>query len=743
MLTKAHQLDVVAKEFDYCFKTVKLETGNLRGEFYKLSDGTPNVMLVLYNFRNVNNLNLEKHFKFPDQLQKVLRSLPEIKRKIQEKLLTEDAIEQAEQLVKTWNMVKNLWIKRYLQGNRRILRDWIQLQNDHSNQIQKDSALNESIPERNHEAQNEEPDERYKNDSEALSKEAASGSNKEIWNSKYEDDGYNGISRKNLGKRPAVNDSDHSDTSNKKQRLDVQPVAESSATADVLAKAMALTLHSEAIEQQKADMLFSRKSEESDRASSATAILDGSIYTQDVSLHAGTESKGSKKAAMNNESDAFKVGKIPPLQKPEPLPKALEIKAIAEEHGCVFDITWGERHKPRGEFYRMTGGKPIAMLVFYNFIRFRKSDGRLTLEKFYKFPASREKLLPSIPAVEKRVQSGELPPDTLDKAKDLFDTWTKIMKIWRKKHSPWGLDIVATIKQIRQNSKPHNNALALVQKDVISDIARVLEPTGVTIKLDRETAPTRSTTENTATGANKDSETTNEAVFAKALQIKSIAIENGYVFDIAWGEGYNPKAEFYRLDGHPAKPKTKGPDKGKVNRRRKFTQGNKRPDALLVFQNLLTLQKSYKFLSRWGKHGRLLLSDTEFQSRIQRNAVPSYILRKAKDLDEAWKLIMEIWKTRQSPDGLDMNVDMEPSNGNESPAQSIFGQIQNKVMMETPNSEEAFNVCILPKVISPFPPTPEFEVGAQEEEQSLNGTELYGLSTMANTETNTVYDLAE
>ena len=51
--------------------------------------------------------------------------------------------------------------------------------------------------------------------------------------------------------------------------------------------------------------------------------------------------------------------------------------------------------------------------------------------------------------------------------------------------------------------------------------------------------------------------------FTRALQIKAIAIENSYVFDIGWGEGYNPRAEFYRLDGHPPKPKTRGEDKGR------------------------------------------------------------------------------------------------------------------------------------------------------------------------------------
>ena len=546
MLTKAHQLDVVAKEFDYCFKTVKLESGNLRGEFYKSSNGTPNVMLVLYNFRNVNNLNLEKHFKFPDQLQKVLRSLPEIKRNIQAKLLKKDAIEQAENLVKIWNMVKNLWIKRYLKGNRRILRDWIKLQNDHgNNRMQKDCAPNESIAERNYEVLNEESDEHYGNYNEARSKEAASGNNWVLINGKYDNDGYYKISSRNLAKRTTITDSDNAEIFDKKQRLEEQP--ENNLTTDVFEKLKKSTPHSEANKKQKAVVHYSGNGGESDRMSTATASLEGSIYTQDVSRYAEKDSEGSKKAALNNESGKIvNIWKMPSVPKPEPL--------------------------------------------------------------------------------------------------------------------------------------------------------------------------------------------------HKALQIKAIAIENGYVFDIAWGEGYNPRAEFYRLDGHPAKPKTKGEEKGKETRRRRFTQGNNRPDAMLVFENLLTLEKSYKFLLRRGKHRMLHASDAEFQSRVQSNAVPCYILRKAKNLDEAWDLIMEIWRKRQSSDGLVISEAREQSNRNDLPEQMNYGQIRNKVTMDTSSNDEAFKVCILPKVISPFPPTPEAKVDALEEEESLNITPLYSLSTMANTETNTVYD---
>ena len=52
-----------------------------------------------------------------------------------------------------------------------------------------------------------------------------------------------------------------------------------------------------------------------------------------------------------------------------------------------------------------------------------------------------------------------------------------------------------------------------------------------------------------------------------------------------------------------------------------------------------------------GKHKTPLLSQSEFQNRAQSNALPLHILEKAKALDEAWDLVMNIWRKRHSPSG--------------------------------------------------------------------------------------------
>ena len=424
MLTKAHQLDDVAKEHGYTFKTIKVITGNLRGEFYKQSEETPNVILVLYNSKNLNNLNLEKHFKFPTQLQKVLRSYPEIKRKIGERALKEDAIEQAEHLVKEWNRVKKSWINRYFYGNRRVLRDLIQLQNNQSqeNMQELDNKVN-------------------KKESDKINEEKAKGSKPS-----------NHI---NLLKRPAA-DNNHSvklqghPVSDMKQRLEVQPVAENNATNDVHDKPEEESAHQSENMEQEVHAHNNKHDRESVGALTTAANSDGSHNIQNEHLPSEAENYGGlKKTGFTSVLGKIVIRKKCPSSKPEVLPKASQIQSVAKELGFVFDITWGENGKPRGEFYRKTG-KPDAMLVFYNFIRY----GLLTLQKFYKFPSNHQKLLQSYPEVQRRVTSHALPQDALEKGKDLDVAWNQIWKTWKKTYSPWGYDIITTAKQIIENRSP-------------------------------------------------------------------------------------------------------------------------------------------------------------------------------------------------------------------------------------------------------------------------------------------------
>ena len=416
MLTKAHQLDVVAKEFDYCFKTVKLVTGNLRGEFYKFSDGTPNVMLVLYNFKNINNLNLEKHFKFPTQLQKVLRSYPEIKKKIRERALKEDAIEQAEHLVKEWNRVKKVWINRYFYGNRHVLRDLIQLQNNQSQ---------ENLQELDNEVNNKESDE--------INEEKAKESKPN--------------SHTNLLKRPAADNNHPVKLPDKKQMLEVQPLTGNGATNDLHDKLGEESAHQSENMEQEVRVDNNKHDRESVGALTTAANSDGIHNIQNE--HLPREAKSYEKTGPTSTLGKIVIRKKCPLSKPEVLPKARQIQSIAKELGFVFDITWGENGKQRGEFYREKG-KLDAMLVFYNFIR----HGLLTLQKFYKFPSNHQKLLPSYPEVQRRVTSHALPQDVLEKGKDLDAAWNQIWKTWKKTYSPWGYDIITTAKQIIEDRSP-------------------------------------------------------------------------------------------------------------------------------------------------------------------------------------------------------------------------------------------------------------------------------------------------
>ena len=105
--TDAKQLINIAKEFKYRLRIIKGESGNLRGEFHKIADQEPNSMLVLYNFKNGKKMKLKKQFKFPTQLQKVLRSYEEIKRMIIKNVLTQETLIEAMDLLKSWNTVRS------------------------------------------------------------------------------------------------------------------------------------------------------------------------------------------------------------------------------------------------------------------------------------------------------------------------------------------------------------------------------------------------------------------------------------------------------------------------------------------------------------------------------------------------------------------------------------------------------------------------------------------------------------
>ena len=262
----------------------------------------------------------------------------------------------------------------------------------------------------------------------------------------------------------------------------------------------------------------------------------------------------------------------------------------------------------------------------------------------------------------------------------------------------------------------------------------------------KNTTPTRITTENTVTVQNnEDFGLPKKTALAMGCQIRLIALEYGFVFNTTWKDSYSPEAEFYRLDGHPPKPKTRGEDKGKENKRRKFTQGNNEPDAMLVFQNLQTLQKSYRFLLRSGKHKTLLLSHSKFQNRVQSNALPLHILEKAKALDEAWELVMNIWRKRHSPGGPEITEAICQSKEYQALDHSISSQPQNEEMQDVPRNAETVEVCTslrnikeimtevsMSELISPLPPTPEVDVSRSEEDSG----QWYSLLQNSDTETN-------
>ena len=731
MLTKAHQLDVVAKKFNYCFKTIKLETGNLRGEFYKFSDGTPNVMLVLYNFKNVNNLNLEKHFKFPTQLQKVLRSFPEIKKHIQKKFLTKDAIQHAKQLVKDWNKVKNMWIQKYLKGNRRTLRDWSQLQNElKKSQSQRVGTPDGNSPIGENKVHNEEPD-----DLDRIPKDEGISKEKSLENECKRLE--NGSNNKNAFKRKTV-DSVEADSPKKKERQEESEGRNTNADApEELVKEK--TQQSEAIRKQlnvdcRKQQDLEKLQESSFHASEPKDENIGqnrSHSAEDIQVTNAKSGEKSEKTEIRIKSRiTFMIPRKPPTSKPEVLPKALQIKAIAEELGYTFDITWGENFKQRGEFYKETTGKPGEMLIFYNFIRhvarhkYRGLHGKVTLQRFFKFPKTRQKLLTSYPEIHKRVQSQELAPDTLDKAKALDEAWKEVMKIWRKKHQPFGLEIIGRIGQI----KPWKMTLQVIQdpEQAVATESADVDVNDILEKVKEDTLPCPLTPlpptpsyhknesddeeEESSQAAHQqsdnvmvDDEMDESDAFTRALQIQKIAIESGFIFDITWGENLNPIGEFY-----PFIREGEELDDGK-------NPFNGKPKAMLVFQNLVTLQKFYKFPYS-SQRNRLFPTYSEVQKAVGREVLPLYTLKRVlrwkkegkiipyfthhelytldevKDLDDAWSHMIKIWR-KKHPSGDKMPMAIREKGTSLCSAPS---DVQETAVLESSSNDVKPEVCKTP-----------------------------------------------
>ena len=170
--------------------------------------------------------------------------------------------------------------------------------------------------------------------------------------------------------------------------------------------------------------------------------------------------------------------------------KATQIRAIANEYNYIFKVIWGENHRPRGEFYKVGTEKPATVLVFYNFLR----SGRLTLERQFKFPSNLQKLIPTVPGIQKMIKNQFLPPKAFENATMLDNAWKIVRSEWRKRHTPKGVDIISSVEQIvlrrktqgfecdvTQETIPHPQGNVTMENDELDEFSKLISE-GATTK---------------------------------------------------------------------------------------------------------------------------------------------------------------------------------------------------------------------------------------------------------------------
>ena len=382
-VSHTRQLISVAQELGFCLKIVKGVSGNIKGEFHKSSDQEPRSMLVLYNFRDGNRMKTKKQFKFPTQLQKVLRSTEEIKKMIGKKTLTQGTLIEAINLLNSWNTVEKQWIKRCKPNNKNFLRN----QTDVTDISQELANLGNDDPIKFGDI--EESNELTDNPAITHGQESVLERRKDNAlenNSKNEQ--RDSTSNNKLHKRSTTAIGVDSNVINKKQRLDKTIIIDENSR---LAQAL--------------------KNQET--AEDATPT----VYPKDPRI---------------------------PTAAPVERIKAIQIREIAKDYNYIFKVTWGENYRPRGEFYEVGNEKPATVLVFYNFLR----SGRLTFERQFKFPSNLQKLIPTVPGIQKMIKNQILPPEAFENATMLDNAWKIVRSEWRKRHSPKGVDIILSVEEI-------------------------------------------------------------------------------------------------------------------------------------------------------------------------------------------------------------------------------------------------------------------------------------------------------
>ena len=218
-----------------------------------------------------------------------------------------------------------------------------------------------------------------------------------------------------------------------------------------------------------------------------------------------------------------------PSAPPNERTKATQIRTIAQEYDYTFKITWGENYRPRGEFYEAGTEKPTAMLVFYNFLR----SGRLTLERQFKFPSHRQKLITTFPEIQKMIKSQILPPETLENATTLDKAWKIIKSEWRKRHSPKGVDIILSTEQItayRRTQDPDSNQHYEIQ-NVTSQSEKTCNTQTVNINITAKPVCTfivLDDNQNSAETAGEEGDQDNPAIDADEFRLRKKGITNTY-----------------------------------------------------------------------------------------------------------------------------------------------------------------------------------------------------------------------
>ena len=306
--TDAKQLINIAKEFKYRLRIIKGESGNLRGEFHKIADREPNSMLVLYNFKNGKKMKLKKQFKFPTQLQKVLRSYEEIKRMIIKNVLTQETLIEAMDLLKSWNTVEKQWIQRCNPNDKNFLKSLTDLL-ENSGELD-NLEINEPIQL----DEIEEPNELTFHTEKPHQQHVENERNKE-----------------NVPEHIC-----------KGVQVDINP--------------------------NKGERSLKRNSTSTVEEAKATNKKQRLNKSTDIIENFGITQPSENQGMVENSTTGLKDPRIP-TSAPEERPKATQIRMIAEEYDYTFKISWGENYRPRGEFYKAGQEKPTAMLVFYNFLR--------------------------------------------------------------------------------------------------------------------------------------------------------------------------------------------------------------------------------------------------------------------------------------------------------------------------------------------------------------------------------------